>query len=218
MIARTTSLLLLALQIPSFSQVDVDPFARVADKIPRWPQSIAPSEEQLKSFNEPSLKAPAPADSTEIRFIWVPTFNKPVAIRATKTGDKRILKVVRMSGLGGYDWGKIEIEKSVEITDPQWKTLAGLASADGARKPTEKAEKELRENFVEAMSGLDGSTWFLEVRDTDGYTVEGVPNPIIGDAAVEKSLKEKSNLDLKPFLSVCLKLFDFSGLEERPSY
>lgn len=122
-----------------------------------------------------------------------------------------------MSGKGGYDWGKIEVEKEFPLTLQQWADIVTLASVDGAREPSQKAEKELREHFVEAMSGLDGSTWYLEVRDRNGYTVEGVPNPLVGDDQRVKRIKETTNLDFRPFLAVCLKLFELSGLDERPN-
>lgn len=119
---------------------------------------------------------------------------------------------------GGYEWEKIEVQKALPLTQQQWNDLVALTSADGAREPSQKAEKELRENFVEAMSGLDGSTWYLEVRDRKGYTVEGVPNPLVGDEQEVKRIKETTHLDFRPFLAVCLKLFEFSGLDHRPDY
>jgi hypothetical protein len=195
-----------------------DPFAEKTEVPARRPQRLKPSEEELKRFDEPVLKGPAPVDAGDIRFIWIPTFNKPVSIRATKTGDKVILKVVRMSGRGGYEWEKVEVQKTIALTNQQWAALIALASVEGAREPSQKAVKELRENFVDAMSGLDGSTWYLEVRDQKGYTVEGVPNPIVGDEQEVKRAKETVKLDLGPFMAVCLKLFEFSGLDERPDY
>lgn len=195
-----------------------DPFAEGAEEPAGWPKRLTPSEKHLKRFDEPVLKGIAPVDAGDIRFIWVPTFNKPISIRATKTGDKIILRVVRMSGKGGYEWEKVEVQKELPLTQQQWNDLVALASVDGAREPSQKAEKELRDNFVEAMSGLDGSTWYLEVRDKNGYTVEGVPNPLVGDEQEVKRIKETTNLDFRPFLAVCLKLFELSGLDERPAY
>jgi hypothetical protein len=62
-----------------------DPFAEKTEKPARRPQRLAPSEEYLKRFDEPSLKGAAPGDTGDIRFIWVPTFNKPISIRVTRT-------------------------------------------------------------------------------------------------------------------------------------
>lgn len=195
-----------------------DPFTEGSEQPSKWPQRLAPSRKYLKEFDEPDLKVHAPADTGDIRFIWVPTFDKPISIRATKTGDKIILRVVRMSGKGGYEWEKIDIQKVLPLTQQQWNDLVALVSVDGAREPSQKAEKELRENFAEAMSELDGSTWYLEVRDRNGYTVEGVPNSLVGDDQEMKRFKETTHLDFRPFLAVCLKLFEYSGLEDRPNY
>lgn len=195
-----------------------DPFAPKTEKPVRGPQRLAPSEAELKRFEEPVLKGATLVDAGDIRFIWVPTFNKPISIRATKTGDKVILKVVQMSGKGGYEWETIEVQKTLALTKQQWAELITLAAVDGAREPSQKATKELRENFADVMSGFDGSTWYLEVRDQRGCTVEGVPNPIAGDEHEVKRIKETMKLDFGPFMAVCLKLFEFSGLNERPNY
>jgi len=195
-----------------------DPFADKTEKAARRPQRLAPSEKSLKRFGEPVLKGPSPVDGGDIRFIWVPTFNKPISIRVTKAGDKVTLRKVRMSGKGGYEWEKIEVEKTLALTQQQWRDLITLASVDGAREPSQKATKELRENFVDTLSVADGSIWYLEVRDKNGYTVEGVPNPFVGNEQEVKRLKEKTKLDFEPFLAICLKLFELSGLDERPDY
>jgi hypothetical protein len=209
-------IILIALSCQCSSQDTDDPFAE-ASSSDKWPQRISPTDQDLRHFKEPVLKGAAPVDRIDIRFIWVPSFNRPFAIRATRENGAAILRVARLKGKGGYDWGAIETERSIKVSEEQWKSLISLVAVDGAREPSQKAKKELRENFVETMSGLDGSTWFLEVRDQEGYTVEGVPNPIIGDPAMEKTLKEDSNLDLEPFLAVCMKLFALSGLDEKPT-
>lgn len=195
-----------------------DPFAEPVASHESWPSSIEPTKQQLEKLGEPVLKDAAQKHLTGIRFIWVPTFDSPISIRATRQGDKKTLTVVQMAGKGGYEWGAVKTTKTIELADKQWAELIDLCSVDGARAPSQKLEKEFRDNFVEAMSGLDGSNWFLEVTDDKGYTVEGIPNPIIEDAELAKSLKEKSNLDLKPFLDVCFYLFDLSGLTKRPHY
>jgi hypothetical protein len=194
-----------------------DPFAEPKATQERWPSSITPTKQELEKLGEPTLGEPAQKVSIGVRFIWVPTFDSPISIRASKQNDKTTLTVVQMAGKGGYDWGSVK-KTTINIDDKQWAKLVELCAVDGARKPSQKLPKDFRENFIEAMSGLDGSKWFLEVNDAKGYTVEGIPNPIIEDAEEAKSLKEKSNLDFKPFLNVCFYLFDLSGLKERPNY
>ena len=99
-----------------------DPFAEGVEEPAGWPKRLAPSEKHLKRFDEPVLKGITPVDAGDIRFIWVPTFNKPTS------------------------------------------------------------------------------------------------NPVVGDEQEVKRIKETTNLDFRPFLAVCLKLFELSGLDERPAY
>lgn len=218
---KKTLIILTALVAHAFAgeeAVQVDPFAKTEAKQERWPSSIAPSKKQLAKFGEPILSEPAQKLSMGVRFIWVPTFDSPISIRATRQNGKQTLTVVQMTGQGGYEWGAVKMNRTIELDDKQWSKLIDLCAVDGARKPSEKLDKDLRENFVELMSGLDGSNWFLEVTDDKGYTVEGIPNPIIEDPKLAKSLKEKSKIDFKAFLDVCFYLFDLSGLKNRPNY
>jgi hypothetical protein len=172
--------------------------------MPAGPARLAPSEEKLGKFGEPVLKGPVAEGDGEMRFIYIPTFQKPFSVRVTKTGDEVLLRVVRMSGNGGYDWKEVVVRKTIPLTLAQWQELNRLAAVEGAREPSQLA-----------MSGLDGTTWFLEVRDGKSYTVEGVPNPEM-DEEHAKKCKEEMNLDFRPFLAVCLKLFEFSGLDDGP--
>jgi len=183
--------------------------------MPAGPARLAPSEEKLGKFGEPVLKGPVAEGDGEMRFIYIPTFQKPFSVRVTKTGGEVLLRVVRMSGNGGYDWKEVAVRKTIPLTLAQWQKLNRLAAVEGAREPSQLAIKEVRENFADTMSGLDGTTWFLEVRDGKSYTVEGVPNPEM-DEEHAKKCKEEMNLDFRPFLAVCLKLFEFSGLDDGP--
>jgi len=40
----------------------------------------------------------------------------------------------------------------------------------------------------------------------------------VGDEQEVKRIRETMKLDFRPFTAVCLKLFEFSGLDERPNY
>jgi hypothetical protein len=41
---------------------------------------------------------------------------------------------------------------------------------------------------------------------------------VVGDGQEVMRIKETTNLDFRPFLAVCLKLFELSGLDDRPNY
>jgi len=85
-----------------------------------------------------------------------------------------------------------------------------------SRKPTDYLHKEHKENFIEMASGLDGSTWYLEVKDTNGYTVEGVPNPLDdkGKAMADKEM----GLDLAPFVATCELLIKLAEIKLTEKY
>ena len=195
-----------------------DPFEKVPEVSSEWPKRIAPEAETLALFGEPILEGKAQKGHCDIRFIWVPTFNKPFSIRLTKNKDEIDLRVVRMEGKGGYEWGEVELEKNLKLKEFQFESLVSLVSIDGAREPSQKGTAEYRENFIAFLSGLDGSIWYLEVRDEDGYTVEGVPNPLIPDPEERKKFEEASKLNFKPFLDVCMQLFTLSELDQKPKY
>lgn len=169
-------------------------------------------------LGEPDLSKADAKQSISVRFIWVPTFDHPISIRAFRENEKATIKVVQMTGKGGYDWGKVELEKTIPIDEKQWSKLVDLYSVDGARKPSHKLKKDLREDFVSMMSGFDGSQWFLEVRDMKQYTVEGVPNPLHGFKMPKTALNDVAKIDFNEFLAVCYYLFDLSGLKDRPKY
>lgn len=199
-----------------------DPFLIPADEVAKehekWPKKLAPPEADLKQFGEPNLAMPIANGREDVRFIWVPTFHKPISIRVTKKDGKVILKTVIMSGKGGYSWGKIESQSETTLTEKQWQDIITLVSVDGAREPSQQAKAEYIDDFVVMMSGLDGSTWYLEVRDKRGYTVEGVPNPLVGGDEAIKELKNLTSLDFGPFLAVCQKLWGLAELTGTPKY
>ncbi len=134
----------------------------------------SPSEKQLKLLKEPSLAAKADAAKLPaIRFTWVRTFHAPISLRAYMTAEGPRLRVARMSGKGGYDWGTLEFENDFPLAKAQWERLQKLIAVDGARKPLKGIEQENRN----MLSGFDGAEWILEVSDSKGYTIEETWSP-----------------------------------------
>ena len=191
---------------------EVDLFLDNPDFKPsEWPKLLAPTKEQLKKFEAIDLTSKKGLDGVFIRFLWEPTFDSPLLITASKTPKGKILSVKKMSGKGGYDWGKVKLDKTFKITDDQWGKIVTLSMVNGARKPSKNFKGMMKDNFIAAMSGLDGSRWYLEVIDAKGYTVEGLPNPVEegGKALVIKEL----GVDLKPYVEVCLELLRISKIK-----
>jgi hypothetical protein len=117
----------------------------------------------LEVMREPSLfQQPTNNSVEQYRFLWLRTFHRPIAVRIWKDGSEAELRVVRLSGAGGYDPGHIERDDSFSITDKQWSHFLGLLNESSFW------------NFQSAESylgGFDGSQWILEGRAADKYHV-----------------------------------------------
>lgn len=180
-------------------------------KVSGWPKMLSPTKKQLKKFHATDLSVNNEKSTVYVRFLWEPTFDNPLLITASKSAKGKMLSIKKMSGKGGYDWGNLELDKSIKLTDEQWERVSKLYKVKGARKPSKNFKGSLKENFVEAMSGLDGSRWYLEVKDKERYTVEGLPNPIDVEG---KALRIKElNLDLRPYVEVCKELLKLSKIK-----
>ncbi len=97
----------------------------------------------LEAMKEPSLFQQSTNKSIEqYRFLWLRTFHKPIAVRVRKESAGITLRVIRLSGAGGYDPGRIEHEESFALTADQWEGLLKvLDKASFWNLPT--AEKNL---------------------------------------------------------------------------
>ena len=109
----------------------------------------------LKTMKEPSIYEQRSDKKVEVfRFLWLRSFDKPIAIRIEKSKLKAKLRVVRLSGAGGYDPGRLEYDKTIAITSEQWgRFLKLLAKASFWDTPTDERPDP---------QGLDGSQWILE--------------------------------------------------------
>lgn len=117
----------------------------------------------LKAMKEPSLYEQRTNDTVEqYRFLWLRTFHKPIAVRVRKDNVGITLRVVQLTGAGGYDPGKIEHDESIALTPAQWdKLLKLLHKASFWDTPA-------TENYP---GGFDGSQWILEGQSAGKYHV-----------------------------------------------
>ena len=62
----------------------------------------------LRAMKEPSLWKLAQNDRSAVvyRFLWLPTFDRPVSVRLVKSGESALLDAVELDGRGGYEPGK----------------------------------------------------------------------------------------------------------------
>ncbi len=118
----------------------------------------------LVAMKEPSLFTPrANATREEYRFLWLRTFHKPIAIRIWADASAAQMRVVRLSGAGGYEPGQIESDTTLKVSSEDWKRFRGsVAKAQFWQTPTKEPNEEL---------GFDGSQWILEGRANDKYHV-----------------------------------------------
>lgn len=104
----------------------------------------------LKALEETVLSDSLP--KTVYRFTWLRTFHNPVAIRMEKNDDSVKLYWKVTDGQGGYNPGKIVVNKSKTLTLNEWQDFeTAIKSIDFWKLPT-----------TERTFGLDGAQWILE--------------------------------------------------------
>lgn len=106
---------------------------------------------QLRAMGEPSLWAAALAGKTAVRFLWLRTWGRPIAVRVDVDGGLARLVATRLTGDGGYRPGKIDVQRSRALTAAEWEEVErALAAATFDTMP------------AQAEAGLDGAQWILE--------------------------------------------------------
>lgn len=115
----------------------------------------------LAAMNEPSLfqQNTNCAIVEQYRFLWLRTFDAPIAVRVWKEGLNTRLRVIRLGGAGGYGPGRIEYDETVSITQDQWKEFQMLL------KKASFWNMDSTENY----NGFDGASWVLEGQSGGKY-------------------------------------------------
>src|SRR6185312_3628112 len=98
--------------------------------VPRANDRLSPFEirwasKHLYSMGEPSLTALASRDreATVCRLLWLPSFHHPVSVRIERNRRGAMLRVVVLDGAGGYEPGRIAIDRQLPLRDDQWLAL-----------------------------------------------------------------------------------------------
>lgn len=137
----------------------------------------------LKALEEPVLGKAFP--STIIRFTWLRTFHNPIVIRLERINDAVTLYWKVNDGKGGYEPGKIVVNKKKTMTIREWNDFtASLNALDFWNMPTSGN-----------LMGSDGARWLLEGCEPGKYHVV---DRWTGDSI---------------FSNVCLKLVALTGME-----
>jgi hypothetical protein len=93
------------------------------------------------------------------RFTWLRTFHNPITVRAERLNNNIKLTAKVSSGAGGYEPGKISINKTILIDENKWNEIK--AKFSDLNFWTLPVESDFR--------GTDGSEWILESSTKDKY-------------------------------------------------
>jgi hypothetical protein len=113
--------------------------------------------EDLYAMKEPSLWALSREDRKAVayRFLWLPSFRPPLAVRVVPSGDGAVLDAIRLDGPNGYRGAKPVSRRNVKLTRDQW--------------------AELRRRIDDARFwSLPSELWTYGIADGAGYVVEGI--------------------------------------------
>ncbi|MEQ1606961.1 MAG: hypothetical protein ABL999_19015 [Pyrinomonadaceae bacterium] len=144
----------------------------------------------LTAMDEPSLIADRDLESEVYRFLWLRTFDHPMAIRIVRSSDVVTLTVVEMTGAGGYEPGSILLKKTKIIEGDHWCVFQKkLETADYWNLGADKR-----------LSGNDGAQWVLEGVRAGRYHM------------VDRWSPEETN-----FRDACLYLLELSGVDPKTS-
>lgn len=114
----------------------------------------------LAAMGEPSLYAMRGRDRRVVRFLLLPTWGRPVAIRVERDARGVTLTRTQLSGSGGYDPGQVAAQTTRTLRPEDWRAIeAALRDARFFDQP------------VRSDLGMDGTQWIVEVVDSDRYHV-----------------------------------------------
>lgn len=151
-----------------------------------WNQQI------LKRFDERPLEELFPESKMEsYRFVLLPTFDQPVAVRVDKSNDGYFLIVKQLSGEGGFGikkFGRLAANKKRKLTAEEWQNFQNLFEKSGFwdMSPLENEDPV-----------NDGATWIMEANSNGIYT------------EVHRITPDKD------FQKSCIYLLKLAGLEKQ---
>ena len=130
---------------------------------------------QLAALQEPSLWESSKTQQTQsYRFLWLRTFDHPVAIRVDVNADGTSQLTTKMtSGAGGYAPGKLIKNATVTLSKEQTEWFLGKIDRFWQLPSVQEMTKE--------TIGADGSQWIVEGIKAHGYLVVDRWTPRDGD-------------------------------------
>lgn len=112
--------------------------------------------EHLNAMQEPSLYERRGDKSTEqYRFLWLRSFHNPISIRIERDATATTMRVVRLTGDGGYKPGLVAQDELTILPPEQWDGFTRLLKATPFwdMAPLEDNNRDIT---------LDGAEWMLE--------------------------------------------------------
>lgn len=118
----------------------------------------------LVAMEEAPLFSPDKNALESYRFLWLRSFDHPVAVRIWRSSTDHFISVKELSGAGGYEPGSFILREQRRITADEWDTFMSLLKHSCYWDlPTEALDDR----------GLDGAEWILEgVRDDRYHLVD----------------------------------------------
>jgi hypothetical protein len=114
--------------------------------------------QHLRAMVEPTLSCKDPGGEV-YRFLWLRTFDFPMAVRIAKVKGVATLSAVELDGAGGYEPGKVSRRAHRTLTAEEWEQVARKIEAiDFWNMPGQ-----------DGRYGLDGARWVLEGRRGYSY-------------------------------------------------
>jgi len=191
-------LLLLALSASLAAQGRPSPFSEkdtISGKPPLDAYDLAWYSKHLAAMGESNLPR---GGGESYRFLWLRTFNHPIAVRISPVGSQCVVVAKELDGAGGYAPGKLARRIVRTLPDEACVPLKGLIEAVGFWRspPPDPSDPDLL-NF-------DGAQWVLEGRRGTAYHVWHVWSP-------DESGPQAS------FRRLCLEMIRLSGLTLNPT-
>ncbi len=118
--------------------------------------------EALTAMREPSLSCGVPIADETYRFLWLRSFDQPIAVRIARTGEHYELDAVVLNGAGGYSPGRVLRRVRRTLSQSQWEqTVSALEGIGFWTMPTTKL-----------VLATDGAQWIIEGRGDHYHVVD----------------------------------------------
>ena len=161
----------------------------------------------LTAMKEPSLWARSQQNDEKTgqayRFLWLRSFDRPVAIRVENNGPGEIRLFTKV--LDGHDGdGDLAIEQTKALSEDQWIGLVKRVSVAGywGMATSQPIWNYNEEGQISLLGMMDGADWVLEGKVFDDYHIVNRHSP-----------SDKDHRGLGIYRELCLYILRLSDLD-----